>query len=75
MPAGALRVLSALEPAVRMSSQCKVRLAMSGNLGDEPRQTRQNDISLKCVQTGIKNNKLTDLLPTNNKQHKMETRV
>ena len=38
-------------------------------------ETRRNDISLKFAQAGIKNNKLNDLLPTNNKKHKMETRA
>ena len=38
-------------------------------------ETRRNELCLKFAQAGIKNNKLNDLLPTNNKKHKMETRA
>ena len=38
-------------------------------------ETRRNALSLKFAQAGIKHNKLNDLLPTNNKKHKMETRA
>ena len=37
-------------------------------------EIRRNDFNLKFTQSGIKNDKLKDLFPLNDKHHKLETR-
>ena len=37
-------------------------------------ETRRKTLNLKFAQAGIKNHKLNDLFPTNEKEHKMKTR-
>ena len=37
-------------------------------------EIRRNDLHLKFAQSGIKNDKLNDLFPLNDKNHKMQTR-
>ena len=37
-------------------------------------ETRRETLNLKFAQAGIKNDKLNDLFPTNERKHKMKTR-